>query len=49
VYVRDAGDVAAVQRVMNERCGAAPAVFLQADICRKELLVEIEAVAGPTL
>jgi len=46
VYVRHAGHVDAVRRVLRERCGDVPAVCLQADICRVELLVEIEAMGG---
>jgi chorismate lyase/3-hydroxybenzoate synthase len=45
VYVRHPGDYEAVASVLHEilRPAAAP-VFLQADICRSDLLVEIEAV-----
>jgi chorismate lyase/3-hydroxybenzoate synthase len=55
VYVRHAGDAESVRDVMALRWGArAPALahasFHQADICRADLLVEIEghAVAGPS-
>lgn len=55
VYVRHAEHADAVRDVMAQRWGArapalARAVFLQADICRTDLLVEIEghAVAGPS-
>jgi chorismate lyase/3-hydroxybenzoate synthase len=43
VYVRHATDLPAVQSVMADRVGAAPVVYVQADICRRELLVEVEA------
>lgn len=46
VYVRHATHFDAVRRVLRERCGIVPAVYLQADICRVELLVEIEAMGG---
>ncbi|RZL87282.1 MAG: hypothetical protein EOP82_26950 [Variovorax sp.] len=50
VYVRHAGDTAIVRRVLEETLGAeahtlSQAVYLQADICRQDLLVEIEAHA----
>ena len=44
-YVRHAADHAAVQAVLAERLGPQARVeFVQADVCRAELLVEIEAV-----
>ena len=47
VYVRRLADVDAVRRTMVETIGApVPALFLQADICRSDLLVEIEASGG---
>lgn len=48
VYVRHAEHFDTVRRVLRQRCGEAPAVYLQADVCRVELLVEIEAMAGHT-
>lgn len=50
VYVRHAADVAAVRQVIDEEIGAgshfvAHAVYLEADICRSDLLMEIEAHA----
>ena len=50
VYVRHAGDAGRVCAVIDATLGAAStaartAVYLQADICRAELLVEIEAHA----
>jgi enamine deaminase RidA (YjgF/YER057c/UK114 family) len=46
VYVRHADDLAAIRRELEAWLPGAAAVYLQADICRAELLVEIEASAG---
>jgi enamine deaminase RidA (YjgF/YER057c/UK114 family) len=47
VYVRDTADFAAVEASVRAQVGAhAPAVFLHADVCRADLLVEIEACGG---
>jgi len=48
IYLRDAADLTAVRAVFDAALGTAStaareAVYLQADICRAELLVEIEA------
>jgi enamine deaminase RidA (YjgF/YER057c/UK114 family) len=44
VYVRRANDLPVVQSVLASALGvAAQSIYLQADICRQELLVEIEA------
>jgi enamine deaminase RidA (YjgF/YER057c/UK114 family) len=53
VYVRHAADLGVVRaQFLNEVGARSPAadnvVFLRADICRAELLVEIEATASPT-
>ena len=50
VYIRNALDLPLVRNEM-ERYINAPikAVFVQADICRKDLLLEIEATVGSTL
>lgn len=46
VYVRHAADFAAVRSELERVVGTAPhAVYLQADVCRQDLLVEIEAVS----
>ena len=46
VYLRRAGDRPAVEDVLRRALGAAvPLLFLQADVCRRELAVEIEGVA----
>jgi enamine deaminase RidA (YjgF/YER057c/UK114 family) len=48
VYVRHPGDQDAVAAVLqSEVCPAQPVLYLQADICRADLLVEIEAVGQP--
>ncbi len=44
VYVRHATDVATAQSVLQQRVGQAPVVCVQADVCRDDLLVEVEAV-----
>jgi len=41
VYLRHAGDLPAVRALVEARAGQA--IYLHADICRAELLVEIEA------
>ena len=47
VYVRHPEDLATVRREMETFIGGpASAVFLQADVCRADLLVEIEASGG---
>ncbi|WP_230947548.1 endoribonuclease L-PSP [Burkholderia territorii] len=53
VYVRDAGDVAAlaaIERALREAAGpAVRPLFVHADVCRDDLLVEIDASAGHPL
>jgi chorismate lyase/3-hydroxybenzoate synthase len=45
VYVRNPGDLAAVEAALSQLLRpAARILYLQADICREDLLVEIEAV-----
>jgi chorismate lyase/3-hydroxybenzoate synthase len=45
VYLRRAGDAASVEQFLRARLGdELPLVILAADICREELLLEIEAV-----
>ncbi|WP_175977094.1 endoribonuclease L-PSP [Burkholderia sp. BCC1047] len=50
VYVRDAGDtaaLAAIDRVLRDAAGPhVRPLFVHADVCRDDLLVEIEASAG---
>jgi chorismate lyase/3-hydroxybenzoate synthase len=46
VYVRPASDPAPLRRRIVQAFGSAvPMLFLQADICRRELLIEIEGLA----
>lgn len=50
VYVRHAGDFPAVRETLAPLIGAgAEVVYLQADICRADLLLEIEATASHKL
>lgn len=47
VYLRDAADLDLVRTSLRRRIGPGPAVhLLEADICRADLLLEIEGVAG---
>jgi chorismate lyase/3-hydroxybenzoate synthase len=47
IYVRHAADLPLVQREVDAAIGtAAPRIYLQADVCRAELAVEIEATGG---
>jgi len=43
VYVKHKQDIPAVRSICNEVYGNTPATFVVADICRDNLLVEIEA------
>lgn len=45
VYVRNAGDFPTIRETLAPLIGAAEIVYLQADICRQELLLEVEAHA----
>ena len=50
VYVRYAEDFPAIRDILLARLGAAvEIVYLQADICRSDLLIEIEAMASQAL
>lgn len=54
VYVRNQTDIAAIHRELRECLGPAArdavrVMYLQADICRQDLLMEIEATAGHPL
>jgi len=46
VYVRDPAHCAALSKRLQQRFPNVPAVYLAADICRRELLLEIECVVG---
>jgi enamine deaminase RidA (YjgF/YER057c/UK114 family) len=44
VYLRHPSDLGAIQAVLSRELPGASPLYLQADICREDLLVEIEAV-----
>lgn len=44
-YVRHPSDLATVQAVVSQRLGNAPVSYVRADVCRADLLVEIEGQA----
>ncbi len=48
VYLRSEEDLEPIRTLLDERIGRrVPTLWLRADICRPELLVEIEGVALP--
>ncbi|MBX3609919.1 MAG: hypothetical protein KF871_08470 [Hydrogenophaga sp.] len=47
VYVRHSNDVAAVRAFLTDALQGAPLALVQADVCRQDLLVEVESVANP--
>lgn len=49
VYVRHAADFRAIRTTLAPLVGAAQIVYVQADICRQDLLLEIEAQASHPL
>ena len=44
VYLKNPADYTVVRRICHERIGELPTIYTVADVCRPELLVEIEAV-----
>ena len=44
VYVKHKSDIPAVRRICEARLHAKSALYLESDICREELLVEIEGI-----
>jgi enamine deaminase RidA (YjgF/YER057c/UK114 family) len=47
VYIRHAGDFPLIRSIIEDSIGKRiPCLYLLADICRSELLLEIEAIAG---
>ena len=47
VYIRDASDLGRIRAELTRIIGSPPnAIYLQADICRHDLLLEIEATGG---
>ena len=49
VYIRHADDFPKVRAALLPLLGAAEVVYVQADICRHDLLLEIEAFASHAL
>ncbi len=45
VYIKHAGDYDKVRAVCERRCAGLPTIYAVADVCRPDLLVEIEGVA----
>jgi len=45
IYIKRSGDFARCRAVCEQRLGKIPAIYALADVCRPELLVEIEGVA----
>ena len=43
VYVRHAADLGGIQAVLSHEVRGSTPIYLQADICRQDLVVEIEA------
>lgn len=48
-YVRHPADLDAVRSVVERRVAGAPVVYVQADVCRSDLLVEVEGLSLRTL
>lgn len=46
VYLKNEEDAAAVREEMESLCPGVPVTYLCADVCREELLIEIEGVAS---
>lgn len=46
VYIKNCNDITAVQEFMEMQYADAEKYYLTADICRQELLIEIEGIAG---
>lgn len=47
VYIKRERDYAAVRAICARRLGELPTTYVRADVCRPELLVEIEGIAFP--
>ncbi|MDR1958822.1 MAG: hypothetical protein LBQ54_07245 [Planctomycetaceae bacterium] len=47
VYIKNTEDYPAVREYCERRLGPTPAIYTHADVCRPELLVEIEGIAVP--
>lgn len=46
VYVKRSADYESIRSLCEKRCPKTPILYTIADVCRPELLVEIEAIAG---
>jgi enamine deaminase RidA (YjgF/YER057c/UK114 family) len=46
VYVKHPDDVDTIRKICRKHCGNIPILYVKADICRDNLLVEIEGEAG---
>jgi hypothetical protein len=44
VYVKHQHDIPLVRKICQERLNSSSSLFLESDVCREELLVEIEGV-----
>jgi enamine deaminase RidA (YjgF/YER057c/UK114 family) len=49
VYIKRADDYARVRAVCQQRLGEVPATYVVADVCRPDLLVEVEGIAFPRI
>ena len=47
IYIKNQEDYEVVRRYCQQRLGATPTIYTTADICRPELLVEIEGIVIP--
>jgi enamine deaminase RidA (YjgF/YER057c/UK114 family) len=45
IYLKHARDLAKCRRICERRLGGVPSIYVTADVCRPDLLVEIEGVA----
>ena len=45
VYIKNRADYPIVRSICEETFGQTPAIYVEADVCRDDLLVEIEAIA----
>lgn len=45
VYLKNSEELENAQTVIRKHCPQLPAVYLQADVCREELLIEIEGIS----
>ena len=48
VYIKDLKDANVIENIVKDNIGLTPVTYVKADICRDELLVEIEAMINLT-